>query len=352
MAITMGAIITLVLITNANYSEKMGVVLLWFAAGAIVAGFLCTLFHEAGHVIAGKKNGFAFLSMTVWFFKWTKENGRTTFGFTFMGEEAGATEMAAKNTDDLARKLKNMTLGGLVATFIPMVLGVVPLFFAKILPIYAFIGLGMFFPIGAYMFFGNALPMSSGGAGNDGKVLYGLKQQDDDTKVVLSLLAVQSELYNGKTPSEIDEKYYTDVPQLCEDDINFISLLSARLDRFIDAEDFENAKKVLDRMISVCEYFPKSVYNVITVNELYAACTFGKNFARADEIVEEESKYLDKHNGSLEIRAKLAYVLYVKGEKDALDIFYAKGVKEANKLNLRGQGIFERKLLEKMKSDF
>lgn len=352
MAITLAAVIAVVLIANSSYSEKMGIVLLYFAASAIVAGFLCTLLHETGHLLAGKRNGFAFLSMSVWFFKWVKENGRTVFYFTFMGEEAGATEMAAKNTEDLALKLKKMTMGGLIATFIPMVIGIAPLFLTKYLPVYAFIAWGMFFPIGAYMFFGNALPMSSGGAGNDGKVLYGLKKQDDDTKVILSLLAVQSELYNGKTPSEIDEKYYYDVPQLAEDDMNFIALLSARLDRYIDAGDAANAKKTLDRMIAASEYFPKSICNAIAVCELYAACTYAEDFGRADEIVEDYEKYFDKHNGAAEIRAKLAYVLYVKGEKDMLDVFYAKGVKETNKLNLRGQGIFERKLLEKMKSDF
>ena len=58
------------------------------------------------------------------------------------------------------------------------------------------------------------------------------------------------------------------------------------------------------------------------------------------------------HNGSLEIRAKIAYILYIRKEKDALDVFYRKGVKEANKACLRGLGLFERKLLEEMKKDF
>lgn len=352
MVITVGTLIALVLVANANYGAALGEVILYFICGAIVVGFLCTLFHEAGHIIAGKRNGFALLSVSVWFFKWVKENGRTVFHFTFLGEEAGATEMAARSTENLSVRLKKMTYGGLIATFIPMMLGVIPFFLTGYLPVYAFIGLGMFLPIGAYVFFGNALPTYSGGAGNDGKLIYDLKTYNDDAKVALSMIAVQSELFNGKTPAEIDAKYYDDLPQLAENDLNFLILLSARLDRFVDLKDFGNAKKTLDRLKSVTEYYPKSVETVVALNELYAACTYDKNFSRADEIVEDFAKYLDKHNGSLEIRAKLAYILYVKGEREHFDVFYRKGVKEANKLNLRGQGIFERKLLEEMKKDF
>lgn len=352
MALTAAGLIAVVLVANAHYATGMGVMLLYFAAGAIIAGFICTVFHETGHLIAGKINGFAFLSLTIWFFKFSRERNKTVFDFTFMGEEAGYTEMAAKSVENLPVKLKKYTLGGLIATIIPMLCGVAPLFIAGRLPVFLFVAWAMLLPLGAYTFFGNALPMSSGGAGNDGKILYGLKIMDDDTKVILSMLAVQSELYNGKTPAEIDEKYYTDVPQLAEDDLNFIMLLTARLAYYIDKKDYANARKVNERCLTVAEYAPKSIERKIKTDALYAACTFQKDEDAADDLMGELEKYLNRHNGSAEIRAKLAYVLYVTGEKNALDAFYQKGVKEANRLGLRGQGVYERKLLEKMKADF
>ena len=352
MLLTIGGILAVALVENDRYTTTMGTVVLYFLISAVIVGFCCTLFHETGHLIAGKLNGFAFVSMTVWFFKWSVERGKIRFGFVMIGDEAGYTEMVAKTPDNLGNKLKKMTLGGLVAAAIPMLLGIVPFFLAGRLSLFVFSLWSMCLPIGIYGFFGNALPMSSGGAGNDGKVLYGLKKNDDDTKVVLGLLAVQSELFSGKTPAEIDEKYYFDLPQLAEDDLNFALLLSARYDYYLDKKDYANAKKTLDRLLSVSDYLPKAYLNIVKTNALYAACTFIKDEDAADDYMSELEKYLNKRNGSLEIRAKIAYILYIRKETEALDAFYKQGVKETNRAVLRGLGLFERKLLEELKADF
>ncbi|MBQ9485961.1 MAG: hypothetical protein IJU83_03890, partial [Clostridia bacterium] len=295
MAFTIGGLIAIVLTANSFYTASLGVIFLYFAAGALIAGFLCTLFHELGHLIAGKSNGFAFLSMTVWFFKWSRERNKTVFDFVMMGDEAGYTEMVAKSIGNLDVRLKKMTLGGLIATVVPMVIGVIPFFLVGKIPFFVFVIWSMFLPVGAYVFFGNALPMSSGGAGNDGRVLYGLKKMDDDTKVILSMLCVQSELFNGKTPAEIDEKYFFDVPQLAEDDLNFIMLLSARYDYYLDKKDYENAKRITDRLLSLLDYVPKHYANVIKTNALYNSCTFDRNEEVADDLTFELEKYLNKH---------------------------------------------------------
>ena len=348
---TVGALIAVVAVGNARYSMNMGLTLVYFIVSAVVCGFICTLFHEIGHLIAGKRNGFAFLSVTVWFFRWKKENGRTVFDFVMIGDEAGYTEMAAKSTENLETRLKKMTQGGLFSTLIPTLCGIIPLFI-KEMPVIPFFLTAMLLPMGVYAFFGNALPMSSSGSGNDGKLLYGLKRGEDDVKVALSMLAVQSELFNGKTPAEIDESYYFDLPQLPEDDYNFLILLSARHDYYLDKGDYVNLKKVTERMLSLEEYIPKNAFTLVKVNALFDYCFAFKDEDRADELMADCEKYLNKRNGILEIRAKLAYMIYVREEKEHAEIFYKKAVKECNACNLLGQGIFERKLVEKIKEDF
>ena len=352
LILTIAGLFAVVMVANGTFNANLGIVLTFFAIGAIIAGFVCTVLHETGHLIAGKKNGFAFVSMVIWFFRWSKERGKITFDFVMMGDEAGYTEMVAKNTENLDKRLKNMTLGGLIATAPAMLMGVIPFFIVDKLSLFGFLLWAMFLPIGIYMFFGDALPMSSGGFGNDGKVLYSIKRNDDDIKVCLSILKIQSELFNGKTPSEIDEKYYFDLPQLAEDNWNFATLLSARYEYYLDKKDYENAKKTTDRMLSLTQYFPRSYEYAVKVHALYNACTFDRNDTLADDLMSELEKYLNKRNGSVEIRVKMAYLLYIKGETEALDVFYKKGVKETNKCPLRGEGVFERKLLEEMKADF
>ena len=81
-----------------------------------------------------------------------------------------------------------------------------------------------------------------------------------------------------------------------------------------------------------------------------------RDCARLISIVENESKDYEKYLNSVNtvsvVRSKLAYLLYIKGEKDKFNIFYKKGIREANKGQIKGLNAFEIKLFEKMKEDF
>lgn len=351
-ALTLVALVAVVLVCNSAYSHaSMGEVLSLLIVGAIVSGFVITLLHELSHVLSGKKNRFAFISMTVWFFKWIKSGDKIKFGFTMLGNEAGYTETVPTDNENLAKRLSRVTKTPLATTFVLMLLGIIPLFFATDMPLWAFSLTAMFLPIGAYSFFGNALPAVNEGVRNDGALCKGLKIQDDESKVTLALLSVQCELYNGKTPGEINESSYFDVPQLPEDSLNFIMLLSARLSYYLDKSDFENAKKVKDRLLTLTEYMPKYVVKEIKTEALYAACTYDKNTEEADDLTYELEKFLNAVNTSSTIRAKIAYKLYVKGEKEGLDDFYNRGIREANRCPVKGLALYEKKLLSTMKDD-
>lgn len=349
--VTLLGILVIVSVCNQRYAETMFDALVKFAVAAIVAGLVNTFAHEMGHYISGKKNGFVFSAMTVWFFKWQKVNGKIKFSFVMMGEESGYTEMIPKTQNDLNVRLKKMASGGYKVSFVIMLLGL-PAFFISTLPVWIFCFWAMLFPIGAYFFFASYLPASNGGFRNDGGVVYGLKNNDDASKVTLNLLAIQSELYNGKTPAEIDEKLYFDLPQLPEDDSNFFMLLNARYLYYLDKQDFESAKKTTDRLIELFDYFSKEYQSLVMVDALYNACTFDFNEDVADNITEDYEKFLNAVNTASTVRAKLAYLLYVKREYGAFDMFYKKGLKEADRCQIAGIGAFEHKLYKKMKDDF
>lgn len=348
LALTMLTLFLVVYFCNGRFKEDMFMLLLMFAVGTVVAGITNTFAHELGHLFAGKKNGFAFSSINVWFFKWTKVKKRIRFDFVMIGEEAGYTEMIPTTCENLDMRLSKMTKGGLVASFIMMFVGVPPLFING-LSAWIYCIWSMFLPVGVYFFFGNALPMTNDGVLNDGGVVSGIKNKTDSMVVALSVLAVQAEMYSGKLPSEIDEKLYFELPQLPEDDPNFALLLNARYLYYLDKEDYMNAKKVSDRLISIVEYMPKSYQLAAKTDALYNACTFDFNEEVADDLMYELEKFLNNVNTSTTVRAKLAYILNVKGEKDCFDIFYNKGVKEADRCQIKGFGEFEKKLLESLK---
>ena len=350
LALTVAAVLTSAVIGSNAYGGDIGIFAVagLYIAGAIIFGFVNALVHEWGHVIAGKKNGFKILSVTVWFFRWTRRKGRLVTDFVMIGEEAGATEMLPESADNLAERLKKATRGGIIASFIMAVISIAPLFTSSFLPGIAYYLISVFFPVSVYYFFGSILPMESGGALNDGAVVRGLKKNDLISQVCVGLLKIHSELYSGKRPSEIDERLYFDLPQLAEDELYFIMLLNARYAFYLDKGDLENAKKTTDRLMGLTDYMPSNVKNAVKTDALYNACTFDYNEDTADNLMYELDKYLNNVNTATNVRAKLAYLIYVRKEKANAETLYKKALREAEKCPVKGLGRYEKALLENM----
>ena len=325
-------------------------VIIPYIIGLVVAGLVCALAHEIGHVIFGKLNGFVLISFAIWCFRWEKRGKRFKFNFCFNFEEAGSTEMVKKENVDMKKGLVSMTIGGLLFSFLIIVFSCIIFIVPTHYVVYNL--LAPILPVGAYFFFGNAIPSAENNVRNDGGVLYGLRIGDDESKVTLSILSIQTELYNGKTFSQIDEKYYFDLPQLPEDSLNFMMLLYYRYHYYLDKGDFESAIKTTSRLISLEEYMPKYFVYAVKTDALYNACTFDYNEDKADEYMYELEKCLNKNNDATSLRVKLAYILLTKGERVILEDFYNKGLKEAKKCRLKGLRQFETKLLEGLKNKF
>ncbi len=347
--ITLGALLFVTLFSNTRYSGQLDpfLIIAMFIGFAIVCGFICTLLHELGHLLVGLKNNFVFLSFNVWFFKWWKPDGKIRFDFVMMKEEAGSTEFVPKGTNNIEKRLNSMTIGGLVFSFFAMLISL-PAFLIPSMPLWLYCFLSMFLPIGAFVFFGNALPMVNEGARNDGAVVLGVKKKHDSVKVLINILKIHAELYQGKTPGEIDQALYFDLPQIAEDDINFICLLNLRYHYYLDKQDYENAKKTTSRLKTLTDYMPGSIYNVIKADELYNACTFDRNDQTADELVEELDKYLNKTNSATNLRIKLAYILLEESQKEIAKDFYDRAKFEADRVQIKGLGAYESKLLDNL----
>ncbi len=353
IGVTVASIFLIISMANDRRgSYEVFPILCFFLIGAIIAGTVTTLLHELGHVIFGKANGFYILSFSVLFFSWVKEKGENVFHFTLPLDEAGSVEFVSKTTDSIEKRYKWTTAGGLIFTAISLAIGVIPFIIVDKIPFVAFVIWSMFLPVGLYCFFENAIPMVSGGLPNDGGTLYQLRKNTDSMKVVVSLLKIQSEMYDGKTPAEIDESLYFDLPQLIEDDLNFTLLLNARYNYYLDKEDYVNAKKTMDRLLTLTDYMPSGYLSVVKADALYNACTFDKDEELADDLTYELEKYLNKVNNATNVRIKLAYILNITRESDKVELFYKKGLKEASKCQIKGQALFEKKLIKGLKASY
>lgn len=339
----------LIIAVGQRHNSNFWSIVFLMLAGSVASGILVTFFHEFGHLIFGKLNGFAFSSICVFIFKWTKVNKKTVFSFAMFGNQLGFTEMIPKYSENIEKRYARMTFGALVVSIVPTLLGVIPLFLTS-LPAWAFCLWATLLPVGIYSLLDNGLPISNFGVRNDGAVLCGLRRRDSSSQVMVNLLKIQAELYQGKTPSEIEESLYFNLPQLPEDDVNFFLILNARYNYYLDKKDYEKAKVVTERLLSLEEYAQEQYMLVAKADALYNACTFDFNEDVADDLTYELEKYLNYENNLTNLRVKLAYILFVQGERDAFEYFYKKINKEALNCQIKGQGLFELKLLERIKA--
>lgn len=321
----------------------------------VVFVVLNSVLHELFHVIAGAINGFKIVSYRVLWFKWYSREGKVKFTLAPVGDQIGEAELLPTRYDDIEKRYKKVALAGIIANCVLFVVGIVCMFFWHLWTVdesviwFRLTAFAM--PVSLYFILANALPMTIDFYRNDGAVIYGILKKDDSTTVSFSLMKIQSMLYQGKTPSEIPEELYFDLPQLREDDPNFIMLLSARYSYYLDKGDLEKAKEVVTRLLTLKDYINKDMENQLQAEFLYSYSTFMYDENSADNIMEDYDKYLNKALTCPIMRAKLAYVTYViKDVELAKEMLIA--TKQLTKDEITsGLAKYELKLIEKIEKD-
>ncbi|MCQ2400179.1 MAG: hypothetical protein MJ072_06710, partial [Clostridia bacterium] len=176
---------------------------------------LNVFFHEIAHIIAGKANGFYVYSFRFLCFKFLKDNGRLRCVLSGFGEQVGEAELLPKSSENLIPRYRKTVRAGIIANAVILLLAIASCFtwrwavsiYGNAEWIYHLTAFGV--PYTVYILLSNALPMTYDSVPNAGAVLYLLKREDDGMKVRISLFMAQAELYQGKSPAEINEKYYS-----------------------------------------------------------------------------------------------------------------------------------------------
>ena len=166
LAATLAGILAVTLVGNNAYGGEIWLYVLYCLLGAILWAVVNTVAHELGHVRAGKKNGFRFVSMRIAFLLFKKENGKIYADFTGFADELGSTEMVPENTENLGERFVKMTRGGLTGNVVLLAVSLVPLFLTAFLPFWLYAVWAILLPVSLYFVFGNGLPMTSDGIKN------------------------------------------------------------------------------------------------------------------------------------------------------------------------------------------
>ena len=240
----------------------------WFAwdagmantIGAII-GLLCGLIfapilHELGHVVFAMATGMECMYYKAFCLRFMCIGDKMRFAFAspFAPDE---TQVLPKSGGDMQKRAAKYALGGLIiegAVCAVLALTAV-LLTAFVCPIFTLFGVIPYF---AYLFFLNVMPLEYVSGKTDMLVYCGIKKGEDAEKNMLAAMEIQGQLHDGKSFSEIDECWYFDLPQLCEDEPLFAVMLDLRYRYYLEKEDFDRAADCLNRLAKTQAYLPDS----------------------------------------------------------------------------------------------
>lgn len=320
--------------------------------GGLVCSFLCDVLHEAGHLLFGKICNFSFNSVRVGFVKIYKKDGYIRVTAKELPESvAGATEMLPRNSEKLYPRFLWTVAGGLLFSFLAFAALFACFLFYRRLPFAVFALTCTGLPYAFHLFFYNLLPLDNDSLFTDGAIFWGLLHRDASYRTAVNILAVEGYLNEGLAPAEIDAELYFGLPQLPEDDINFIILTSYRLMYYLDADDKAKAVAACERLESLMEYVPEYYEKDIASDILFCECSLKGDAALAESMYPALATHLLREDTLASHRILAAYELYVNGDKTAALSHVNEAQKKAETHQIPGLVKYEKKLLARIRGD-
>ena len=246
--------------------------LLYSFVWLMVGYFIGIIIHESGHLVAGLKSKYEFVSFRIGSMTWIKEDGKLKkkkFNIAGTGGQCVMMPPDSNRPEDVPFVLYNLG-GGLfnlitAAIFIPLGI-LIPNFYFS-MPLFM---LGAASVVQGVI---NLIPLNLQ-VPNDGYNIVNLSRKKAERVLLYKQLRINGLLYKGLPPSEIPEKMF----DFGEESHGLGELLKASL--YIDKKDFNTAQKLVvsaidsGKLLSIYEYEAKSellfckIMNGASENEL------------------------------------------------------------------------------------
>ena len=196
--------------------------------GLALCVYLGIVLHELGHLVFGLMGGMKFKSINFPLFSIVSVNGRLKASFSLKKSFLGLCEMFPPRFANVAKSFAFMAAGGPIGSFTMLAVNVLFLVLAPYISGYLVVLFGLTAPITYSVFLENAFPMQVNGARTDGAQLVEICKNTPSSKVMVAVLSVQSAYRAGYSPAEIEWIGLYDLPQIPDDDPNYLYLLSSR----------------------------------------------------------------------------------------------------------------------------
>ena len=281
----------------------------WCIVGFFIGFAFSPIVHELGHVVFAKSAKMKCVYVKCFCFKVYEKEGRKRFWFDspFAPDQ---TQVMPTSGGNMQKRASLYAVGGLIfgGAFALLVLLCCVCFNSYFL-------WGML-PYASYLFLLNLLPLEYPSGKTDALVCVGLNKGEPAEKTMLSAMEIQGQLFEGKSFSEIEERWYFDLPQLCEDEPLFAVMLDLKYRYYMEKGNVENARSCLERLTSIQGYLSDEEFV-----KLCAELTYLYSIFEDIEGAEECGKHCAEYLKSDEATAKRVLLAYskVRGKTDAIE---------------------------------
>lgn len=312
--------------------------------GVVLSFGVPSLVHETGHILFGKKVGFELQSVRFGLlfdlFVFVRKNGKMKAWFAPQIWATGQTQMLPKFGGNMKKRAKIYALGGLRFSLIVMLVlsacAVACVFFCRPVAFMLFAMLPEFLRL--YLL--NVVPCAWTGGKTDARIVKGIKQGDDEEKVMLAEMEIFGALFEGKTYAEIDETYFA-FPVIAEDSPLFLSAVELSYYRALDQGNEKSAIQFLNRLSSLSEYMTAGEERETLKELLYLNAKCGRK-ETAEEAYRRIEPFLE--DAPKDHRALAAYFCCI-GENEKGKECARRGVGSLQSEPISGQRKLEEKLL-------
>lgn len=167
--------------------------------------------------------------------------------------KSSSVELCPKGVKGLKGRFIATVLAGLVFDLLLIAVGVIAFAVPSVPAIIGFAS-----PYALYSFIINVAPFEYGEGKTDGLVALEMIKNEPTAQVLMNILKIQGYMRSGVLMSDLDEGLLLDVPQLPEDDINFIILTQLRYEYYLAKEDDSEAYKYFVRYQQLIQYLPSA----------------------------------------------------------------------------------------------
>lgn len=156
-----------------------------------------------------------------------------------------------KGTRCMRARMIATSVAGIAVNLACLLLGVIALCVQSVPSLFCVLA-----PYSAYIFLINAIPDDRNGAKNDGMLVWELITKADSAEVMLQILRIQGMVRTGTKLADVPEGMFYEIPQLPEDDINYIILTQLRYEYYLERGNDSEAYKYFNRFKGLIQYLP------------------------------------------------------------------------------------------------